>query len=208
MWVHGWWTNGEMWPVGEPAARRWARERGYGQYSQAAVSTDGLNWTVQPAITRTSYMRVFTHGGTFYAMARAGLLLRSSDPLGSFERGPNPFDGGPYDGRIRHVGLLQQGDRLDVFFTLIGDAPERVMHATIALSGDWTAWKASDAAEVLRPSASYECANLPDAPSDAGDIKGPARQIRDPFAFEDAGRTYLFYAYCGEQGIAAAELHW
>ena len=37
-------------------------------------------------------------------------------------------------------------------------------------------------------------------------IDEPARQIRDPFVFEDAGRTYLFYSTCGEQGIAAAEI--
>jgi hypothetical protein len=206
MWVHGWWTNGEMWPVGEPAARAWARQHGYGQYSQAAISTDGLHFTVEPAITRVSYLRVFERGGMYYAMARAGQLFRSNDPLASFERGPNPFAGGPYAGRIRHVGILQKDDRLDVFFTAIGEAPERVMFSTIDLSGDWKAWKASDAVEVLRPEAAYECADLPDASSEAGDIKGPARQIRDPFVFEDGGHTYLFYSYCGEQGIAAAEL--
>ncbi len=206
MWFHGWYTNGTMWPVGEPAARAWARDHGYGQYSQAAVSTDGLHFTVEPAITRTSYMRVFTRGGTYYAMARAGLLLRSDDPLARFERGPNPFAGGPYEGRIRHVGVQQDGDRLVVFFTAIGDAPERVFRSTIDLTGDWTTWKASPAVEVLRPEAAYECADMPDAPSDLGDIKGPARQIRDPYVFADEGRTYLFYAFCGEQGIAAAEL--
>jgi hypothetical protein len=59
---------------------------------------------------------------------------------------------------------------------------------------------------VLRPERDYECAGLPDAPSDAGDVKGPVRQLRDPFVFEDGGRTYLFYSFCGEQGVAAAEL--
>ena len=44
------------------------------------------------------------------------------------------------------------------------------------------------------------------APSAAGDIKGPARQLRDPAIFEENGRTFLFYSFCGEQGIAAAEL--
>ncbi len=206
MWVHGWWTNGEMWPVGEPAARAWARAHGYGQYSQAAVSTDGLTWDVQPAITRVSYMRVFRQGGAFYAMARAGLVLRSTDPLAAFERGPNPFDGGPYERRIRHVGVLQRGNVLDVFFTAIGDAPERIMFSTIDLSGDWRTWKASEAVEVLRPERDYECTALADAPSDPGDVKGAVRQMRDPYVFEDGGRTVLFYSFCGEQGIAAAEL--
>ena len=94
-----------------------------------------------------------------------------------------------------------------VFFTGIGDAPERVLVSTVELSSDWTTWRASAPVDVLRPEAAYECANLPNAPSEAGDINEPARQIRDPFVFEDAGKTYLFYATCGEQGIAAAEIH-
>ena len=43
-------------------------------------------------------------------------------------------------------------------------------------------------------------------PSEGGDISAPAKQIRDPFVFEDEGRAFLFYATCGEQGIAAAEI--
>jgi hypothetical protein len=206
MWFHGWWTDGRMWPVGEPAARAWARQHGYGQYSQAATSTDGLHWQVQPAITHTSYMRVFRRGATYFAMARLGRLFRSTDPLASFEAGPNPFRDTPYAGRVRHVGIAQHGDRLDVFFTAIGDAPERVMFTTIDLTGDWTSWKVSDPVDVLRPERDYECTTLPDVPSEAGDVKGPVRQIRDPYLFEDQNRTYLFYSYCGEQGIAAATL--
>jgi hypothetical protein len=40
----------------------------------------------------------------------------------------------------------------------------------------------------------------------AGDIKGPARQLRDPTVFEENGRAYLLYSICGGQGIAGAEL--
>src|SRR5262249_27253348 len=66
MWFHGWWTEGKRWPVGERAARVWARERGYGQYTQAAESSDGIQFTVRPSITRTSYLRAFPHEGSFY----------------------------------------------------------------------------------------------------------------------------------------------
>jgi hypothetical protein len=58
----------------------------------------------------------------------------------------------------------------------------------------------------MRPEAAYECATLPIEPSAVGDIAVPVRQIRDPAVFEEAGRTYLFYSTCGEQGIAGAEL--
>jgi hypothetical protein len=206
MWFHGWWTNGEQWPADPAAARAWAQQRGYSQFTQAAVSTDGLRFSAEPAITRTPYLRVFQHEGYYYGVSRLGRLSRSKDPLAGFEPGPNPFRDGPYAGRIRHVALVKRGARLHVFFTGIGDAPERVMLSTIDLGGEWTAWKATDPVEVLQPETGYECTDHPNRPSEAGDIAVPVRQIRDPFVFEEDGRAYLFYSICGEQGVAAAEI--
>lgn len=207
MWFHGWFTEGQRWPIGEPAARAWAQKNGYGQYTQIAESRDGLAFEVRPQITRTSYLRVFPHDGRLYGMARLGLLLRSPDVSTAFLTGPNPFAGGPYAGRVRHVALLQRGTTLYVFFTAIGDDPERVMMSTIDTAGDWTTWRASEAVEILRPEAPYECPSLPGGPSAAGDVKGPVKQLRDPAVFEENGRSFLFYSFCGEQGIAAAELN-
>jgi hypothetical protein len=206
MWVHGWWTSGERWPADPALARAWAREKGYGQFTQAAVSADGLRFAVRPAITKQSYLRVFRHDGWVYGMTRLGRLARAKDPEEAFELGPNPFSGGAYANRVRHVGLWQRGSRLHVFFTAIGDAPERVLLSPIDLGGDWTTGRAEEAREILRPEAAYECVHLPEAPSEAGDIAIPARQIRDPFVFDEAGRLVLFYTTCGEQGIAAADL--
>lgn len=206
MWFHGWWTNGERWPGKPSEARAWAQQKGYSQFTQVAESTDGIHFEARPAITRAAYLRVFQHRGYYYGVSRLGRLSRTTDPLASFELGANPFRDGPYAGRIRHVALAQRGNRLYVFFTAIGDSPERVMVSTIDLSGDWTEWRASTAADVLQPDTAYECTNLPNAPSESGDIAVPARQIRDPFVFEEAGRAYLFYSTCGEQGIAAAEI--
>ena len=206
MWAHGWWTNGERWPSQPAAARTWARDHGYGQYTQVAESNDGLHFTVRPAISKTSYLRVFRRGESFYGVSRLGLVWRAADPLAAFESGPNLFRGTAYANRVRHVALVTRADRMYVFFTGIGDAPERVLVATVDLSGDWTTWRASDATEVLAPQAQYECVDLPNEPSESGDIDRPARQIRDPFVFEDRGRAFLFYSTCGEQGIAAAEI--
>ncbi len=206
MWFHGWWTNGERWPSEPREAQRWANQKGYSQSSQAAVSSDGLRFEVRPEITRTSYMRVFRHGGAFYSMSRLGLLSRAATPLAVFETGPNPFRDGPFDRRVRHVAIVPRPGRLLVFFTAIGDAPERVYLTTVPLEGDWTAWRATPATEVLRPEAPYECVDLPNAPSEGGDVNVPVRQIRDPFVFEEGGRSWLFYSTCGEQGIAAASL--
>lgn len=206
MWVHGWWTEGQRWPADPVAARPWARQRGYGQFTQAATSGDGLTFQARPAITRTSYLRVFPRDGLWYAMSRLGALGRSGDPLAPFELGPNPFRDGPYANRVRHVALLQRGNTLFVFFSAIGDTPERILVSRLSLTGDWTTWRVSAPVEVLAPAMAYECASLPLAASEAGDVKGPVRQLRDPAIVEEDGRILLFYSVCGEQGIAAAEI--
>jgi hypothetical protein len=207
LWTHGWYSNGEHWPTTPAEAQRWAAEQGYGQFTQAATSGDGLSFAAQPAITRESYLRVFPYGGMFYGMSRLGRLLRAANLLDAFEPGSNPFAGTSYGtNRVRHVALLVRGTQLLVFFTAIGDAPERIMLSTIDLTKDWQQWRASTPVEVMRPERNYECGDLPEAPSAVGDIAPPVRQIRDPAILEDDGRTYLFYSTCGEQGIAVAEL--
>ena len=133
--------------------------------------------------------------------------LPTSDLLAEFELGPNPFRETSYGtNRVRHVATLVRGNRLFVFFTAIGDAPERMMLSTIDLTSDWMQWKASTPVEVMRPEAPYECVDLPVEPSAVGDVEVPVRQIRDPAILEEGGRTFLFYSTCGEQGIAAAEI--
>jgi hypothetical protein len=206
MWYHGWYTNGERWPVDPTLARRWAADKGYGQYTQAAESTDGRHFEVKPVLTRTSYLRVFEHDGSLYGVSRLGRLSRAPDASRPFELGPNPFRDGPYAGRVRHVALAKRGAALDVYFTAIGDAPERVLRSTIDLSGDWTAWRAGAPVDIVAPDAPFECIQLPNLPSEAGDVEVPVRQLRDPFVFEERSRTVLFYSFCGEQGIAAVEL--
>ena len=189
MWTHGWWTRGERWP-----------------YTQASVSTDGMHFTVQSTITRTSYIRVFARGSSYFGVSRLGLVSRATTPLDVFTPGPNLFRDSAYAGRVRHVALVLRGDRLHVFFTGIGDAPERILMSTVDLTGDWSTWRATPPVDVLTPTAAYECADRPNQPSESGDISTPVKQIRDPFVFEDEGRTFLFYSVCGEQGIAAAQI--
>ena len=207
LWAHGWYTNGERWPAEPQAAQAWATKNGYGQFTQGAVSTDGLTFTAQPAITRESYIRVFERGGTLYGMARLGVLIRSASPVAGFDVGPNAFRDTSYGtNRVRHIALVPRGNRLHVLFTAIGDAPESLLHSTIDMTRDWSEWRVSTPAVVMQPETDYECGQLPVAKSAVGDIFEPARQIRDPHVLEDEGRTYLFYAICGEQGVAGAEI--
>jgi hypothetical protein len=151
-------------------------------------------------------LRVFERGGSYFGVSRLGLVSRATKPLDEFVAGPNLFRDTRFAGRVRHVSLVVRGDRLIVFFTAIGDAPEHILMASVNLGADWSTWQASGIVDVLSPETAYECADLPNRPSEAGDISVPVKQIRDPFVFEEGGKAFLFYSTCGEQGIAAAQI--
>jgi hypothetical protein len=130
-----------------------------------------------------------------------GIVYRSPDGLGGFEQGPALF--GP---ETRHVAVDIVDDVLRVYYTRAGDCPERILHATVALSADWRSWQASDPVTVLEPELPYEGGDLPRVPSRRGLIAERACQLRDPAIFREDGRLYLLYAVAGESGIAIAEL--
>lgn len=210
MWVHGQFTDGRRWPDDPTEAQAWLRANGYSQVTQVTVSKDGLHFEAQPVISPDPYLRVFRHAGSYYGIVRLGRLTRAADPLQPFARGPDPFRDTPHSGRVRHVALHVEGDTLHVFFSVIGAAPESILHTTMSLTGDWQDWKVGEIQEVLKPEAPYECPDWPVRPSEVGEIHGAARQLRDPAVYSEktAGgdRLVLLYTVCGEQGIAAAQL--
>jgi len=184
-----------------------------GQKTFVAVSTDGLHFKAADEILGIFYWRVFRWDGWWYAMGKGGLLYRSQDGLKDFEKGPNPFPGselrdheynspGP-----RHVALHRSGNRLWIYYSNIGDAPERIFRCHLELTGDWKTWKTSAPEEVLRPETESEGARLPVKKSGAGAVKGLEQALRDPGLFADVdGRLYLLYSVAGESGIGIAEL--
>jgi hypothetical protein len=206
LWTHGMWTEGQRWPERRQDALAWVKQHGYAQFTQAAESSDGLSFQARPAITRQSYLRVIPHDGRFYGMARLGQLLRAPALLDVFELGGSPFRDSPYAGRVRHVTLLEERGLLHIVFSAIGDAPESILYTTMAMKGDWDTWRIGPVAKVLVPETKYECPGLPNEKSEVGEIDHPARQLRDPALFRDEGKLYLFYTFCGEQGIAGAEV--
>ena len=82
-----------------------------------------------------------------------------------------------------------------------------ILRSTVDLAVPWLDWRAQGEFEVLRPEHDWEGANAPVLPSIRSVADGHVNQLRDPFVFEDEGRTWLFYAIAGESGIAVAELH-
>ena len=172
------------------------------QVSRVATSPDGLSFEAQPPVLGRTYMRVFEHDGDTYAMSMPGQFYRSSDPLDDFETGSLLFNR-----NMRHAGLLKREGTLFVFWTQVGDAPERVYLSRLDLSGDWMSWVETDPIEILRPTHAWEGADAPLEPSVRSTAYGHLNQLRDPAIFEESGRIFLLYAVAGESGIAIAEIH-
>ena len=144
-------------------------------------------------------------GRLYYAIARGGVFLRSPDGASPFEQGPSLFYQDPRY-VLRHAAVDLRGDTLSVYYSRIGDCPERILVSHIALTPDWTTWRASDPEDVLRPDKDYEGGRLPLKPSQTSLAPGPVRELRDPAIFREGDRTYLLYSVAGESGIAIAEL--
>ncbi|HEY3325011.1 MAG TPA: hypothetical protein VGP72_31445 [Planctomycetota bacterium] len=184
---------------------------GGGQKTFLAVSGDGLHFKAADEPLGIFYWRVFLWDGWWYAMAKGGLLYRSRDGKTNFEEGSNPFPGSELRGKeynapgVRHVALHLSSNHLWVYYTNIGDAPERILRCRLELTGDWTTWKPLAPEEVLHPEAAWEGALQPLKKSAAGPVKGPENALRDPAIFVEDGRVFLLYSVAGERGIAIAE---
>jgi hypothetical protein len=171
------------------------------QVSRVATSKNGIDFVAEPQVLGRSYMRAFRHDGMTYVLAMPGQFYRSADGFDGFEPGPTLFNP-----RMRHSAVLKRGGELWVFWTQVGDIPERILLSRIALSGDWRDWRDSAPVEVLRPERSWEGADAPLVPSVRSTAYGQVNQLRDPAIFAEDGRLFLLYAVAGESGIAIAEL--
>jgi len=93
-----------------------------------------------------------------------------------------------------------------VFWTQVGQIPERILFSTIELSGDWNDWKESEPSELIRPDFPWEGSDAPLVESVRSTAYGHVNQLRDPAILEDGDRLFLFYAVAGESGIGVAEI--
>jgi len=172
------------------------------QATRVALSTDGLDFESRDDVLGAFYFRVWEYDGAYYAVANDGHLYRSTDPLAPFERGP-PLG----IANTRHFAVrFEDPTTLQLFFSRIGDRPERILLARMDLTPRWTDWEPRGVETVLEPERQYEGAEQPLEPSEKGAVHQPVRQLRDPGVYEEDGRTYLLYSVAGERGIGAAEI--
>ena len=171
------------------------------QVTRMATSTDGVDFVAHPAILSKSYLRAFRHKGQTFALVMPGQIYRFKDTELSLDEGPLLFNR-----NMRHAALLKRGETLLVFWSQVGDVPERILLSTIDLSVDWKQWKETDAVEVLRPWRDWEGANAPLEPSVRSVAYGHVNQLRDPAIYCEGDRIYLLYSVAGESGIGIAEV--
>jgi hypothetical protein len=177
------------------------RESSYKQFSLVATSKDGLHFEARPERLGNPYFRAFRWDGAWYALGMPGVFYRSADGLREFIEGPTLFTAD-----MRHSAVRVDGSTLQVFYSVVGENPERILLSTIDLTRPWLDWKASEPRVVLEPQFEWEGAALPARPSVRGIARGPVRELRDPGIFDHAGRTYLLYSVAGESGIGIADL--
>jgi hypothetical protein len=171
-----------------------------------AAATDGISFTPVNKNIGEGYCRLFTRGiETFGLFGDRGVQVRRSKNGIDFEDGPSLFADvpGPY---VRHVGLQQLANSLRVFFTQKLVAPEHIRMGVVNLDAPWASWSIGTTVEIMRPEMAYEGAKEPMTISRKGPARNKEHALRDPFIYEESGRTWLIYAIAGESGLALAEL--
>ena len=158
---------------------------------------------------------VFHHDGYYYCIAKtqedsvgSAVLCRGTSCLGPWEQGKVLGKG------LRHADIHIRDNCIYVFFTMIGDSPERILLGDIEMSDtlDWTDWKLLPGPILLEPEYFYEHGNAQPKPSEAMAGKGVLRELRDPHFLSDQDSPLdslnglLFHTVQGEQGIAVARI--
>ncbi|MCX7303253.1 MAG: hypothetical protein NTV73_02785 [Hyphomicrobiales bacterium] len=179
------------------------------QRTFVAHSGNAIDFVASDEDLGPAYSRNFFHDGFQYMVmgARGFRVFRSGDGAGPWEKGPTvlPKDEvGETEGR--HCALLKRGNKLLVFYTRKGDAPESILAGVIDLAADWMEWKVVGDQVVLKPEENFEGASEPVSRSRSGPSTGEENALRDPAIYEEDGRVWMVYAFAGEQGLALAEL--
>ena len=174
-----------------------------GQWTGIALSAIGLDFTASPQILERFYFRTWWWRGHHYALAKnfnagSGELYRSGD-------GPSAFESrGDFLKDVRRSAVLIRGYHLLIFYSRVGDAPERILLTSVDMRLDWREWEPSEPIEVLARGTGYEGIVYPIEVPNHGSAVG-VHQLRDPCIFQD-GRPLYFYTIGGEMGIAGAEI--
>jgi len=174
------------------------------QKTKIALSKDGLLFIPTTETSIQSYARIFKHKEYFYALSSPGLLYRSKNGLKNFENRKRWL----LDEKTRHNSVLLVDEKLYIFYSRVGDAPERILYTSVDLnSDDWNKWSIGPSFELIKPEKNWEGFGLKISPSLRGEIPFPVNQLRDPYVFKDKSENFfLIYTAAGENSIGIVEL--
>jgi hypothetical protein len=167
------------------------------QMTVVAMSSDGVNFTTKPGFLAPAYLKAFSYGDAWYGMTMPGTLVRSPDGLQPFEPVAEILPQ-----VARHCAVLVDGEILQVVWSQVGDAPERLYYGRV----DVLTWTISGVTEILRPEHPWEGAEQSLVPSTYGAADALVNELRDPCLYAEKGQIYLLYCGGGEAGIGLARL--
>jgi hypothetical protein len=181
------------------------------QMTFLARSKDGLEFETGREHVADFYFRAARWREHWIGMSKGGVLYVSDALTGTYRRLPqhafpmrDPHANATGD--VRHVALAVEGDDLHVYYSQIGDMPERIYRARVDLTRPRENWVAMHRETVLTPELPWEGRDLPLMRSKAGRADGPENALRDPAIFSHQDRTYLLYSGSGESNIGIVEL--
>lgn len=181
------------------------------QFTRAACSKDGLDFETREEKLGRFYFRVFEYDDTYYALAKENspgdqtesgfAVYESNHRLSGFSKRTTLLNDG-----TRHPAVRVKDRTLQIFYSRIGDCPERIFYTEVDLQDDPEYWAADDPVTVLEPTEDYEGGDQPLEPSVSGPVDRRVRQLRDPALYEENDSLYLLYSVAGESGIAIARV--
>lgn len=185
-----------------------------GQWTYISKSKDALNFEVVNNIPIAPfYFRMFQYNEYYYALTKGGALWKSKNFSQKFSQCQNLFYRDKsndklhnYDGAVRHLCVIIESNSLIVFYTKIGDKPEKIYFSKLNLKLDEKKWFFKKEFELMRPEKNFEGKDIKLTKSMPGDTLKPENALRDPHVLKILNNYFLTYCVKGEFGIAIAEL--
>lgn len=187
------------------------------QKTYIASFRDSLS--VSPSIYSTNlpfYARIFLIKGVAYALTKGGNLFEAADmnlrnwtPLINIFTGQGSLDDiyqNQY-GSVRHLCVVKHKNTHLVFYTIIGDSPEKIWASRLIVDQTKGFYSAIGKTLILLPSENYEGSQIDLKNSKSGPSLFPENAVRDPFVYKSRRNYFLFYSIKGEFGIALASLN-
>lgn len=173
------------------------------QRTRLATSQDGISFQAEEPILCSTYLKVVPFKDKHLGMVMPGIVFKLESLRGPYEGGTQIFPP-----EARHHALLVNQDRLFVFWTEVGEAPEHIKVTCITFSNDFSIKEINEMGSILKPETEWEGAFEPNEPSVRSVAYGRVNQLRDPCIYVEEQRVYMLYAGGGENAIGIAELTW